>query len=234
MKYDEDLLTNFSDIITLESSESDENDDQAHRLHLQDDEQKDTRSELPTLKKIDLEFYHKKQKRKAQKGHLKKKHDSTFLEELKITPLEECKTEENKLKAEREMKYQGLLDKYNELKLTPEFENDDVMEDLPAENEEDNHEYKFTLAYVTDRKLTKKITQMWRRLRQGNGLAFYSIGVLDNGKAHGIPSADMLDTFRVLLEMSESLSATLSLEYIKKGHHGEIAKLSVRHPHCQL
>ena len=52
-----------------------------------------------------------------------------------------------------------------------------IGEDLPEENDEGDTEYKLKLCGVDTNKIVRRATQMKYRLSQGNGKAFYEVGV---------------------------------------------------------
>lgn len=55
------------------------------------------------------------------------------------------------------------------------------------------------------------------RLSEGNGTAFYCIGVEDSGNALGIAKPDMLESLRTLSTMASSLKAEMLVTEIRQG-----------------
>ena len=66
------------------------------------------------------------------------------------------------------------------------------------------------------------------RLEEGNGEAFYVIGVEDNGNPLGISQAEMKESLATLSIMASNLNAELLVKYVKKGIEGHIAEAYVR------
>ena len=57
---------------------------------------------------------------------------------------------------------------------------------LEKEKDDGNIEYKRELLNLNDDKINKRMTQMKYRIIEGNGEAFYFIGIKDNGKIYGL------------------------------------------------
>lgn len=121
-----------------------------------------------------------------------------------------------------------FLDKYRQIKIDQDYENQEVMDKLKEERYYGNHEYKLKLVNVSEDKLIHRTTQMKFRMEQGKGEAYYEIGVHDNGEAFGLNQAEMQESLIVVYKMAKALDADLNLLYIKKGKHGEVAQLMVR------
>lgn len=64
----------------------------------------------------------------------------------------------------------------------------DALEELllPEEPDDGNIEYKLKLESPTMARVEHLTTQMAFRLNEGNGIAFYQIGVLDSGQVTGL------------------------------------------------
>jgi GTPase len=67
-----------------------------------------------------------------------------------------------------------------------------------AESDMGNKEYKLKFAEFTAFKLQKRRAQMEHRLREGEGKAFYNIGVGDDGEAIGLEADELLYTTHFL------------------------------------
>lgn len=100
---------------------------------------------------------------------------------------------------------------------------------LCEEPDDGNVEYKLKLGSPTMARVEHLTTQMVFRLNEGNGLAFYQIGVLDSGQVTGLTTEEILETLIVLKYMSCSLSpkATLAIEKVRTGHEGFSVMLRV-------
>ncbi len=90
---------------------------------------------------------------------------------------------------------------------------------LPRENEDGCIEYKLKLLDISNDKIIKYATQMKWRLEEGNGLAIYFIGLLDNGKEIGILNDEIKETIKKLKLIVKNINVKLdkyffySLEY---------------------
>ena len=76
--------------------------------------------------------------------------------------------------------------------------NDTIANRLPEELEEGNVEYKQQLLEPTYDRLRQLTTQMNWRLNEGDGTAFYEIGVKDNGEILGLSENAVLRSLRAL------------------------------------
>ena len=65
-------------------------------------------------------------------------------------------------------------------------------------------------------------TQMAFRLNEGNGTAYYQIGVLDSGQVTGLSEQEILETMLVLFYMSTTLrpKAQISVHKVRVGSRG--------------
>ena len=73
-----------------------------------------------------------------------------------------------------------------------------TLEHLPEELEEGNVEYKQQLLEPTNDRLCQLTTQMNWRLNEGGGIAFYEIGVKDNGEVLGLSENAVLQSLGAL------------------------------------
>jgi len=78
-----------------------------------------------------------------------------------------------------------------------------AAQELAAEVEEGNHEYKLKLTNLTDLQINHRISQLQWRLNEGNNEAYYHIGVEDNGHSLGLSEEDMAESLRMLQYMAE-------------------------------
>lgn len=95
------------------------------------------------------------------------------------------------------------------------LEADRICKDLLPEKEEGNVEFKYKLVRVNEDRLEHLVTQMNYRLTEGNGKAFYFVGVEDNGVAKGLPDNLLAETIRTLLKMTKKLNCELFIDFIK-------------------
>ena len=101
----------------------------------------------------------------------------------------------------------SFLELYNQFEvLAEEAEEKQVIgQDLPAEDDEGNIEYKLMLCGVDIKKIIKRSTQMSYRLQQGSGEAFYEVGVHDNGQMIGIDQEELFESMLVLFHIATQL-----------------------------
>ncbi|CAD8062690.1 unnamed protein product [Paramecium primaurelia] len=89
-------------------------------------------------------------------------------------------------------------------------------------------EYKLRLVDPDPKRLTHLTTQMNYRLSEGNGMAYYKIGVEDSGNPLGLNKSDMLGSLRTLCSMAQSLKAELIVVGINQGTNGKTSEVIVR------
>ena len=72
-------------------------------------------------------------------------------------------------------------------------------------------------------------TQMAFRLNEGNGTAYYQIGVLDSGQVTGLNETEILETLLVLYYMSTTFKpkAQVTVQKVRVGHLGYSVMLKV-------
>ena len=119
---------------------------------------------------------------------------------------------------EKLKKEQLLLDNDNEIstynddiapmKKLKQSEISELPESLPPEIEEGNIEYKLQLLNPTKYRFQQLVTQMKWRLEEGEGEAFYEIGVADNGTLTGLVEKDLNTSLNTLGNMAKQLGAT--------------------------
>jgi GTPase len=76
---------------------------------------------------------------------------------------------------------------------------------LPEEPDDGNTEYKLKFDSPTMSRIEHLTTQMVFRLNEGQGLAFYQIGVLDSGQVTGLNDEEIFQTLLILFYMSTTL-----------------------------
>ena len=77
---------------------------------------------------------------------------------------------------------------------------------LPPEIEEGNEEYKRYLINLSDLRFQQLLTQMKWRLNEGNGKAFYFIGVEDDGsifKLNNLQVGESLKNIKKLVKLAD-------------------------------
>ena len=80
------------------------------------------------------------------------------------------------------------------------------MEFLPPEYPEGNIEYKYKLFYSDEDKFQNRITQMKFRIDEGNGDAFYHIGIMDDGNIIGITKDEFDESKKILNSLATQLN----------------------------
>lgn len=82
---------------------------------------------------------------------------------------------------------------------------------LPPEPQVGNVEYKLMLNTNNAQRLQHLTTQMNWRLKEGQGIAFYEIGVGDDGQVIGLDDRQLQKSLHTLQKMAEQLDATVSV-----------------------
>ncbi|KAI8812581.1 P-loop containing nucleoside triphosphate hydrolase protein [Cladochytrium replicatum] len=104
---------------------------------------------------------------------------------------------------------------------------------LPPESDDGPIEYKLKLIDPPPERLQHLVTQMKYRLSEGDGEAYYEIGVADNGTLVGLSDKDMEATLNSLRKMTSALHAEMSvvLERVipaKSGSPRRVAEILIR------
>ena len=86
-----------------------------------------------------------------------------------------------------------------------------LNQSLPPEVEEGNVEYKLKLLDISPSRLEHLITQMKWRLKEGNGEAFYNLGVADSGALVGLEEKEMNETVNCIKTMASRLKASATI-----------------------
>lgn len=97
---------------------------------------------------------------------------------------------------------------------------------LAPEVEEGNREYKLMLTNLTYEQLTHRVTQLNWRLNEGNGEAFYLVGVEDNGNQLGLTEAEMTETLLNLQHMANQVGCEMTVKQMFAGTRGKTAEVS--------
>jgi GTPase len=100
-----------------------------------------------------------------------------------------------------------------------QFESDklDKLDEVKAENDYGNCEYKLKFDNPTLNRVDHLTTQMIFRLNEGIGNAIYRIGVEDNGVVLGITPNEIKETLSVLFYMARNQNAKIMIEYVRRG-----------------
>ncbi len=96
------------------------------------------------------------------------------------------------------------------------------------ENPRGNVEYKLKLIHTTEDRLVELATQLNYRLNEGDGEAFYEIGVSDEGDPVGLPDWELKNSLYVLERIAERVGAKMSLIRTGKAKHGKLAEVLLR------
>lgn len=98
------------------------------------------------------------------------------------------------------------------------------MDFLPPEYHDGNIEYKLKLFYVDNDKFNNRLTQMKYRLDEGNGDAYYHIGIMDDGSIVGINTEEYTESKKTLNELATKLNCCVQIVREKEfndKHYGE-------------
>jgi len=98
----------------------------------------------------------------------------------------------------------------------------------PKENGAGDTEYKLMFAEVDQTKLEHRATQMMFRIREGKGIAYYIIGVKDEGTPLGLTTVQMRESLAVLYLLAGKSNAELTIESVKRGQEGNLVEAKVR------
>ncbi|KAG8824255.1 hypothetical protein FRC17_009143 [Serendipita sp. 399] len=90
-----------------------------------------------------------------------------------------------------------------------EMRRSDGVPRLTPEVEQGNVEYKLILVNPSPERLQKLVTQMNWRLMEGNGQAYYQLGVADSGELVGLTRREMEATLETLENMAGELGASV-------------------------
>lgn len=100
--------------------------------------------------------------------------------------------------------------------------------DLGPEIEEGNIEFKLKLVDPSPERLEHLTSQLKWRLTEGQGEAFYEIGVEDNGFPKGLAPVELEKSMDTLHKMAKNLQAECFLICLRDGKEGKIAEMMVR------
>jgi elongation factor 1-alpha len=101
-------------------------------------------------------------------------------------------------------------------------------EQLCAEVEEGNREYKFKLTNLNKEQLKHRTTQMNWRLNEGHDVAYYLIGVEDNGNQLGISEEEMNESLSNLKYIADQVDSDMSVVQFFSGAKGITAEVLIR------
>jgi len=103
-----------------------------------------------------------------------------------------------------------------------------LVDKIESEPQEGNVEYKFMLVDPTEERLQHLVTQMQWRLNEGNGEAFYAIGVEDDGTCTGLSEEQLLASLNTMKRMTELCVCDMTLLQRRKARKGWVAEVLVR------
>lgn len=96
---------------------------------------------------------------------------------------------------------------------------------LLPEMEYGNIEYKWKLHFPNEKEFQKRKTQMAFRVEEGEGVAFYFIGVMDTGIPVGILYNELLSSELNLIRLADSLNfCVLFVENVPTFSHHHFAR----------
>ena len=137
-------------------------------------------------------------------------------------PLQNLNQKNKKLKLSRD-EYISKSEKLTVVEKLDKSELTELPEILPPEIEEGNIEYKLQLLNPTDSRFQQLVSQMKWRLEEGEGEAFYEIGVADNGTLAGLEEYELQKSLHTLGNMAKQLGATSTIvrqRYISESEPG--------------
>ena len=92
-------------------------------------------------------------------------------------------------------------------------------------------EYKWKLVDPEPERFAHLVTQMKFRLIEGQGEAFYEIGIEDSGFPKGLSEEDLQKSLETLRRMAAELSADITILCEKDGEEGKVCEVLVRKLH---
>lgn len=105
---------------------------------------------------------------------------------------------------------------------------------LSPEMEYGNIEYKWKLHFSNTKDFEKRKTQMAFRIEEGDGIAFYFLGVMDDGLPVGLRYNDLLLSETNLIKLADSLNLCVlfieNIPTISTHHHARKYKI-LKHEH---
>lgn len=100
--------------------------------------------------------------------------------------------------------------------------------DLGQEIEEGNIEFKLKLVDPTPERLQHLTSQLKWRLLEGQGEAFYEIGVEDNGYPRGLNDEELEKSIETVKLMAKNLNCEAFVVCKREGKEGKVAEMMVR------
>eukprot|EP01099_Mayorella_cantabrigiensis_P008008 TRINITY_DN7369_c0_g1_i1.p1 TRINITY_DN7369_c0_g1~~TRINITY_DN7369_c0_g1_i1.p1 ORF type:complete len:619 (-),score=154.35 TRINITY_DN7369_c0_g1_i1:179-2035(-) len=99
---------------------------------------------------------------------------------------------------------------------------------LCQESDDGNVEYKWKLVNPTPERFEHLVTQLQFRLNEGQGEAFYEIGVDDSGYPKGLNDMELSQSLETLQRMTNEIGAEICAQVERKGEKGKVVQLLVR------
>jgi len=100
--------------------------------------------------------------------------------------------------------------------------------DLGQEIEEGNIEFKLKLVDPSPERIQHLTSQLKWRLLEGQGEAFYEIGVEDNGFPRGLSDEELEKSIETLKIMAKNLNCEVFEVCVREGKEGKVAEMMVR------
>ncbi|CAD8073356.1 unnamed protein product [Paramecium sonneborni] len=159
------------------------------------------------------------------------------LEEDESVPLELTRmTSLNKINTDGQNFYINILHGNQEMPinlaqyLREQYELTHTFKNYPPEEYYGNCEYKLKIISVDQCKMEHRTTQMQFRLDEGKGIAYYRVGVEDDGTPTGLNLDEMLVSIQWLIKFANNNKAEIILQKIHQGRKNiqKIAEFMVR------
>ncbi len=103
------------------------------------------------------------------------------------------------------------------------------LQKMPPEPQEGNIEYKLQLVDVTAEKFTHLVTQCKWRLEEGKGVAFYHLGVRDDGDPRGLSDVNLEKSINTIKSVAARVRCEAQILSVRRGTRGKVAHLQIRH-----
>eukprot|EP00004_Rigifila_ramosa_P011212 TRINITY_DN2376_c0_g1_i1.p1 TRINITY_DN2376_c0_g1~~TRINITY_DN2376_c0_g1_i1.p1 ORF type:complete len:767 (+),score=201.43 TRINITY_DN2376_c0_g1_i1:2457-4757(+) len=114
----------------------------------------------------------------------------------------------------------------------PQDADDDLanvaLTSIGQESDDGNIEYKLKLVAPSEERFQGLVSQLKYRLAEGQGEAFYEVGVSDSGLLLGLSAQEFEASLATLKRMAAALNAETSIVHQRSGKDGSVAEVLIR------
>jgi len=126
-----------------------------------------------------------------------------------------------------DLQFDAVFERFLQLKMQAELFKSPLPW-YPKENGNGDTEYKLMLTDVDQDKLEHRTTQMKFRIREGKSVAYYVLGVTDDGTPLGLSVLQMRESLAVLYLLAGKSNAELTIERVQRGTQGSVVEAKLR------